>query len=205
MLGLEVAFLLYVEATTMSEHARALVKANNLQNVVEVIEGLMEDVTLPEKAWDSRKERPGSITLAQCFPRFNRCHNGDVSTTRRVFPFEATREGGRGLGVNSGDALRGIPTMTTEGIVEHDSSMLGAILQIRELRQSALVERELDQTTFTIGRKLEEKLEEAHGGDFRCELLLEPAMQWCGTCALQVFQLRHFMMCKYGGMNHVLS
>ncbi|CAJ1975447.1 unnamed protein product [Sphenostylis stenocarpa] len=38
-----------VEATKMSEHARALVKANNLQNVVEVIEGSMEDVTLPEK------------------------------------------------------------------------------------------------------------------------------------------------------------
>ncbi|KOM40162.1 hypothetical protein LR48_Vigan04g036000 [Vigna angularis] len=38
-----------VEATKMSEHARALVKANNLHNVVEVIEGSMEDVTLPEK------------------------------------------------------------------------------------------------------------------------------------------------------------
>ncbi|KAI4379449.1 hypothetical protein MLD38_005745 [Melastoma candidum] len=38
-----------VEATKMSEHARALVKANNLQDVVEVIEASMEDVTLPEK------------------------------------------------------------------------------------------------------------------------------------------------------------
>ncbi|RDY02955.1 Protein arginine N-methyltransferase PRMT10 [Mucuna pruriens] len=38
-----------VEATNMSEHARVLVKANNLQDVVEVIEGSMEDVTLPEK------------------------------------------------------------------------------------------------------------------------------------------------------------
>ncbi|KAI4344090.1 hypothetical protein L6164_011360 [Bauhinia variegata] len=38
-----------VEATKMSEHARALVKANNLEHVVEVIEGSMEDVTLPEK------------------------------------------------------------------------------------------------------------------------------------------------------------
>lgn len=38
-----------VEATKMSEHARALVKANNLQHVVEVIEGSMEEVTLPEK------------------------------------------------------------------------------------------------------------------------------------------------------------
>ncbi|TKY73205.1 arginine N-methyltransferase PRMT10 [Spatholobus suberectus] len=38
-----------VEATKMSEHARALIKANNLQDVVEVIEGSMEDVTLPEK------------------------------------------------------------------------------------------------------------------------------------------------------------
>ncbi|KAF7806356.1 protein arginine N-methyltransferase PRMT10 [Senna tora] len=38
-----------VEATKMSEHARALVKANNLEHVVEVIEGSMEDITLPEK------------------------------------------------------------------------------------------------------------------------------------------------------------
>ncbi|KAK3210842.1 hypothetical protein Dsin_015548 [Dipteronia sinensis] len=38
-----------VEATKMSEHARTLVVANNLQDVVEVIEGSMEDVTLPEK------------------------------------------------------------------------------------------------------------------------------------------------------------
>lgn len=33
----------------MAEHARELVKANNLQDVVEVIEGSMEEVTLPEK------------------------------------------------------------------------------------------------------------------------------------------------------------
>lgn len=33
----------------MAEHARELVKANELQNVIEVIEGSMEDITLPEK------------------------------------------------------------------------------------------------------------------------------------------------------------
>ncbi|CAK9133977.1 unnamed protein product [Ilex paraguariensis] len=38
-----------VEATKMAEHARELVKANKLEGVVEVIEGSMEDVTLPEK------------------------------------------------------------------------------------------------------------------------------------------------------------
>ncbi|KAK1417270.1 hypothetical protein QVD17_26396 [Tagetes erecta] len=38
-----------VEATKMAEHARELVKANNLQDVVEVIEGSVEDITLPEK------------------------------------------------------------------------------------------------------------------------------------------------------------
>ncbi|KAJ4708324.1 Protein arginine N-methyltransferase [Melia azedarach] len=38
-----------VEATKMSEHARTLVKANNLQHVVEVIEGSIEDIVLPEK------------------------------------------------------------------------------------------------------------------------------------------------------------
>lgn len=38
-----------VEATKMCEHARQLVKANGLEGVVEVIEGSIEDVTLPEK------------------------------------------------------------------------------------------------------------------------------------------------------------
>lgn len=38
-----------VEATKMSEHARTLVQANNLQDIVEVIEGSMEEVVLPEK------------------------------------------------------------------------------------------------------------------------------------------------------------
>ncbi|XP_039126042.1 protein arginine N-methyltransferase PRMT10-like [Dioscorea cayenensis subsp. rotundata] len=38
-----------VEATKMSDHARDLVKANNVYDVVEVIEGSMEDVLLPEK------------------------------------------------------------------------------------------------------------------------------------------------------------
>jgi protein arginine N-methyltransferase 1 len=38
-----------VEATKMAGHARALVKANHLENVVQVIEGSMEDITLPEK------------------------------------------------------------------------------------------------------------------------------------------------------------
>lgn len=33
----------------MSEHARELIKANNLEHVVEVIEESMEDVVLPEK------------------------------------------------------------------------------------------------------------------------------------------------------------
>lgn len=40
-----------VEATKMADHARSLVVANNLQHVVEVIEGSMEEVTLPEKGW----------------------------------------------------------------------------------------------------------------------------------------------------------
>lgn len=38
-----------VEATKMCEHARHLVKANGLEGVVEIIEGSIEDVTLPEK------------------------------------------------------------------------------------------------------------------------------------------------------------
>ncbi|KAJ8751584.1 hypothetical protein K2173_016831 [Erythroxylum novogranatense] len=38
-----------VEATKMSEHARTLVKAHNFEDVVEVIEGSMEDIILPEK------------------------------------------------------------------------------------------------------------------------------------------------------------
>lgn len=35
----------------MSEHARELIKANNLEHVVEVIEESMEDVVLPEKGF----------------------------------------------------------------------------------------------------------------------------------------------------------
>ncbi|VFQ63100.1 unnamed protein product [Cuscuta campestris] len=38
-----------VEATKMADHARELIKANNLETVIEVIEGSMEDVQLPEK------------------------------------------------------------------------------------------------------------------------------------------------------------
>ncbi|XP_020101055.1 protein arginine N-methyltransferase PRMT10 isoform X1 [Ananas comosus] len=38
-----------VEATKMAEHARELAKANGVDDVVEVIEGSMEEVTLPEK------------------------------------------------------------------------------------------------------------------------------------------------------------
>lgn len=38
-----------VEATTMADHARALVKANNLEHIVEVIQGSVEDISLPEK------------------------------------------------------------------------------------------------------------------------------------------------------------
>lgn len=38
-----------VEATKMAEHARELVKTNGVEHVVEVIEGSMEDITLPEK------------------------------------------------------------------------------------------------------------------------------------------------------------
>lgn len=38
-----------VEATKMSEHARELAKANQVEDIVEVIHGSMEDVELPEK------------------------------------------------------------------------------------------------------------------------------------------------------------
>lgn len=38
-----------VEATDMAEHAKVLVRANGVDSVVEVIQGSMEDITLPEK------------------------------------------------------------------------------------------------------------------------------------------------------------
>lgn len=40
-----------VEATKMADHARALVNANNLDHIVEVIEGSVEDISLPEKGF----------------------------------------------------------------------------------------------------------------------------------------------------------
>lgn len=38
-----------VEATDMATHARALVAGNGMENIVEVIEGSVEDITLPEQ------------------------------------------------------------------------------------------------------------------------------------------------------------
>ena len=38
-----------VEATSMADHACAFVKANNFEHVVEVIQGSVEDIFLPEK------------------------------------------------------------------------------------------------------------------------------------------------------------
>lgn len=40
-----------VEATKMADHARELVRANNLEGIVEVIEGSIEDVILPETGY----------------------------------------------------------------------------------------------------------------------------------------------------------
>ncbi|WVZ01090.1 hypothetical protein V8G54_027159 [Vigna mungo] len=81
-------------------------------------------------AWDSRKkERLGSVDPALCFPCFNRCYSGNVTTS---FSFEATCEGVRGLGVNNvmmagegnSDVLRGVLMTTIEGIVK-----LGVVLR----------------------------------------------------------------------------
>jgi len=38
-----------VEATNMAEHARELARANGVADIVEVIQGTVEDVELPEK------------------------------------------------------------------------------------------------------------------------------------------------------------
>ena len=38
-----------VEATNMAEHARELARANGVADIVEVIQGTVEDVQLPEK------------------------------------------------------------------------------------------------------------------------------------------------------------
>jgi hypothetical protein len=38
-----------VEATYMATHARKLIKANGLENVIEVIQSTVEDIELPEK------------------------------------------------------------------------------------------------------------------------------------------------------------
>jgi protein arginine N-methyltransferase 1 len=38
-----------VEATNVAEHARELVRANGVADIVEVIQGTMEDIVLPEK------------------------------------------------------------------------------------------------------------------------------------------------------------
>lgn len=38
-----------VEATNMAAHARTLVAGNGMEHIVEVIEGSVEEITLPEK------------------------------------------------------------------------------------------------------------------------------------------------------------
>lgn len=61
-----------VEATKMAEHARELIKANNVQDVVEVIEGSMEDVTLPEKGFCFTQNCSVCTVFHYdiCFPQF---------------------------------------------------------------------------------------------------------------------------------------
>ena len=43
-----------VEATKMAEHARRLVVGNGVENIVEVIEGSIEDIDIPEKGIEVR-------------------------------------------------------------------------------------------------------------------------------------------------------
>ena len=38
-----------VEATNMAQHAATLAKANGVEHIVEVMQGSIEDLTLPEK------------------------------------------------------------------------------------------------------------------------------------------------------------
>lgn len=40
-----------VEATNMAVHARELANGNDVGDIVEVIQGSMEEVMLPEKGW----------------------------------------------------------------------------------------------------------------------------------------------------------
>ncbi|XVF08901.1 hypothetical protein REPUB_Repub07fG0044500 [Reevesia pubescens] len=54
-----------VEATKRSKHARSFVKANNLQDIVEVIEGSMEEVVLPEKVDGIISEWMGYLLLRE--------------------------------------------------------------------------------------------------------------------------------------------
>ncbi|XVE92712.1 hypothetical protein REPUB_Repub01dG0123200 [Reevesia pubescens] len=54
-----------VEATKRSKHARSFVKANNLQDIMEVIEGSMEEVVLPEKVDGIISEWMGYLLLRE--------------------------------------------------------------------------------------------------------------------------------------------
>ncbi|GFP84503.1 protein arginine n-methyltransferase prmt10 [Phtheirospermum japonicum] len=59
-----------VEATKMAEHARELVKANKLQDIIEVIEGSMEDVTLPEKGPIENPAKENGARFDSFLPRY---------------------------------------------------------------------------------------------------------------------------------------
>jgi homoserine trans-succinylase len=41
-----------IEYTDMAKHARRVVKANNVDHIVTVIQGAVEDVILPQEDWD---------------------------------------------------------------------------------------------------------------------------------------------------------
>ena len=50
-----------VGATNVVEHSRKLVRANGVADIVEVIQGTMEDIVLPEKGESFRFLNPPSI------------------------------------------------------------------------------------------------------------------------------------------------
>ena len=55
-----------VEYTDMANHARSVVKANGLDHIVTVIQGAVEDVTIPKEDWDLFRLQVEEDTFEEC-------------------------------------------------------------------------------------------------------------------------------------------
>ena len=83
-----------VEATNMAEHARELARANGVADIVEVIQGTVEDVELPEKGETDFLDARLVITESMVKAKRNEfllqleCYSNHVSVLDFIYHFK---------------------------------------------------------------------------------------------------------------------